>query len=43
MQERAEVMEAEVVRLRSRIAELINAVMEFGEMELLDQIEGIIS
>jgi hypothetical protein len=43
VQERMEIMEAEVVRLRTRIAELMNAVMEFGEMELLDKIENIIT
>jgi chromosome segregation ATPase len=42
-QERMEIMEIEIFKLRSRMAELMNAVMEFGEMELLDQIESIIT
>ena len=41
--QRNELMEGEVFRLRSRMAELMNIVMEFGEMELLDQIEAVIT
>jgi len=38
-----EALEKEIFRLRSRIAELMNAVMEFGDEELLDEIETIIT
>lgn len=38
-----ELMESEIFRLRSRMAELMNIVMEFGEMELLDKIEAVIT
>lgn len=41
--ERMEILEKEVFRLRSRIAELMNAVMEYGETELLDQVEAVMT
>jgi len=40
---KTEVLEKEIFRLRSRIAELMNAVMEYGDEELLDEIETIIT
>ena len=41
--ERMEVLEKEVYKLRNKVAELMNAVMQFGDMELLDEIEMIIT
>jgi len=43
VKEKSEVLEKEIFRLRSRIAELMNAVMEYGDEDLLDDIETIIS
>jgi len=43
VKEKAEILEKEIFRLRSRIAELMNAVMEYGDEDLLDDIESIIS
>ena len=41
--ERMGILEKEVFKLRNKIAELMNAVMQFGDMELLDEIERIIT
>jgi len=43
VKEKAEVLEKEIFRLRSRIAELMNAVMEYGDEDLLDDVEAIVS
>ncbi len=41
--EKIEALEKEVFKLRTKIAELMNAVMSYGDEELLDEFETIIT
>lgn len=42
-EQRIEFLEIEMFRLKTQIAELINAIMEHGGASLLDRIEDIIT
>lgn len=42
-QERLELMEMELFKLKTRFGDLVNAAMESGDDQLLDKLENIIS
>jgi hypothetical protein len=42
-EERVDTLEIDIFKLKSRLAELVNAIMEFGGVELLDKVEDIVS
>lgn len=42
-EDRVDNLEIEIFKMKSRLAELLNAIMEFGGVELLDRVEDIVS
>ena len=42
-EERVDFLETEVFSLKTRLAEVVNIIMEYGGVELLDKVEDIVA